>query len=661
MKKQTIAIIALVIAQIFWGASYLMSDFALKVFPAATLVSIRISIAAVVLGIVGLVTGQLKKIEFRDWKYFLLAAFAEPFVYFLCEAEALNHVSPTIASVMLSFIPLLTPIFAFFFLKEKVTLMNVLGIVVSVVGVLMIILDGGELSADVLGILLLFIAVLASIVYTLVLRKIPERYNTLTVVFFMFCTSLLFFVPTMLVRELPQVMAIDWAADNTWNAFGAIVGLALSASCIAFLFFSYGVRTIGPTRANVFNNIQPGVTAILAWIIGAIGLYQAALQCEAINKSFFVCVKEAAPEWIMIWGIVVVVAGMFISQMNVKQQILKFKVIMLSKIIKEDYIVQSRRFIDNANKILLTGHISPDGDSLGATLGLYHLLKQLGKDVIVMVPNRYPAFFSWMPGIDKVFVMEENKTEAVKVIKESDLIFCIDYNTLDRVNGMKPLIEQSKAKKILIDHHLDPNINCDVVISHPEVSSASELAFRFMCRMGFYQEVSLETAECIYTGMMTDTGGFTYNSNNPEIYIIIKALLEKGVDKDAIYNKVFHTYSEDRLRLLGYCLNKMEIISECNAAIIVLTQEELQRFNYKVGDTEGIVNMPLQIENVNKSVLVREDKTQIKLSFRSQGDVAVNTMAEKFGGGGHKNAAGGESNQSMAETLDKLRRVLING
>ena len=661
MKKQTIAIIALVIAQIFWGASYLMSDFALKIFPAATLVSIRISIAAVVLGVVGLITGQLKKIEFRDWKYFLLAAFAEPFVYFLCEAEALNHVSPTIASVMLSFIPLLTPVFAFFFLKEKVTLMNVLGIVISVVGVLMIILDGGKLSADVLGILLLFVAVLASIVYTLVLRKIPERYNTLTVVFFMFCTSLLFFVPTMLVRELPQVMAIDWSADDTWNAFGAIVGLALSASCIAFLFFSYGVRAIGPTRANVFNNIQPGVTAILAWIIGAVTLYQAGLQCELLEKSFFECVKEAAPAWIMLLGIVVVVAGMFISQMNVKQQILKFKVIMLSKIIKEDYIVQSRRFIDNANKILLTGHISPDGDSLGATLGLYHLLKQLGKDVTVMVPNRYPAFFSWMPGIDKVFVMEENKTEAVKIIKEADLIFCVDYNTLDRVNGMKPLIEQSKAKKIMIDHHLDPNINCDVVISHPEISSASELAFRFMCRMGFYQEVSLETAECIYTGMMTDTGGFTYNSNNPEIYIIIKALLEKGVDKDAIYNKVFHTYSEDRLRLMGYCLNKMEVLADCNAAIIVLTQEELQKFNYKVGDTEGIVNIPLQIENVNKSVLVREDKTQIKLSFRSQGDVAVNIMAEKFGGGGHKNAAGGESTQSMEETLDKLRRVLING
>ena len=175
MKKQTIAIIALVIAQIFWGASYLMSDFALEVFPAATLVTIRISIAAIVLGVVGLLIGQLQKIEFKDWKYFLLASFSEPFVYFLCEAESLSHVSPTIASVMLSFIPLLTPVFAFFLLREKVTLMNILGIVISVVGVLMIILDGGKLSADVLGILLLFIAVLASIVYTLVLRKIPEK------------------------------------------------------------------------------------------------------------------------------------------------------------------------------------------------------------------------------------------------------------------------------------------------------------------------------------------------------------------------------------------------------------------------------------------------------------------------------------------------------
>ena len=316
-----------------------------------------------------------------------------------------------------------------------------------------------------------------------------------------------------------------------------------------------------------------------------------------------------------------------------------------------------RRFIDNADKILLTGHISPDGDSLGATLGLYHLLKQLGKDVMVMVPNRYPSFFEWMPGIDKVFVMEENKTEAVKIIKEADLIFCVDYNTLDRVNGMKPLIEQSKAKKIMIDHHLDPNINCDVVISHPEVSSASELAFRFMCRMGFYQEVSLETAQCIYTGMMTDTGNFSYNSNDPALYQIVSKLLEKGVTKDVIYNNVFNQFSEDRMRLMGYCLHKkMRIFPEHHTAFISLTRKELYTFNFQSGDAEGIVNLPLQISGIHYSCFMREDKVlpgdhcddvvgknKVKISFRSQGDRPVNIFAQEiFNGGGHANAAGGE-------------------
>ena len=253
-----------------------------------------------------------------------------------------------------------------------------------------------------------------------------------------------------------------------------------------------------------------------------------------------------------------------------------------------------------------------------------------------------------------------NREESVKIFKESDLIFCIDYNSLDRVNGMKPLIETSKSKIIVIDHHLNPNIKADVCISHPEISSSSELVFRFLCRWGYYPEITLEAAQCIYTGMMTDTGGFTYNSNDPEIYTIIKLLLEKGVDKDDIYRKVFNTYSENRLRLLGYCLNKMEILNDCNTAIITLTLDEQKQFNYAIGDTEGFVNMPLQIENINKSVFLREDKDKIKLSFRSQGDVPVNVLAEKFGGGGHKNAAGGESYTSLENTIVKLKEILQN-
>lgn len=303
MNKQTMAIFALVIAQIFWGASYLLSDRALQVFPPATLTSIRIFIAACVLGLIGLATGQLKMIKLRDFKYFVFASFCEPFVYFLCEAESLTRVSPTVASVMLSFIPLLTPLFAFLIIRERVTLMNIVGIVVSVVGVLMIILNReGKLEINAIGLILLFIGVLASISYTLVLRKIPEGYNIITIVFFMFCTSLLFFIPSALVRENAIIKSIDFSASETIHALWFIVALALSSSCIAFLFFSYGVRTIGATRANVFNNIQPGVTAILSWFI--LG--------EALG-------------WIKWLGIAVVIIGMFVSQIDMDRLKEKFR------------------------------------------------------------------------------------------------------------------------------------------------------------------------------------------------------------------------------------------------------------------------------------------------------------------------------------------------
>lgn len=294
MKKQTIAIFALVIAQVFWGASYLLSDRALQVFSPAFLVTLRISIAAIVLGIIGFITGRIQKVQFKDLKYFVLAAFAEPFIYFLCEAKALDSgVSPTVTSVMISLIPLLTPVFAYIVLREKVTFTNLIGIVISIAGVLMIILEkGGEISVSLIGFVLLFIAILASISYTLILRKIPEKYNTLTIVFYNFCISLCFFIPTSLIIEWGEISALQYN-NETLEAFYAIIALALSASCVAFLFFSFGVRIIGPNRANVFNNIPPGVTAIL---------------------SIFV-LNEMMPliKWI---GLVIVIIGMFISQMD---------------------------------------------------------------------------------------------------------------------------------------------------------------------------------------------------------------------------------------------------------------------------------------------------------------------------------------------------------
>ncbi|MBO8440572.1 MAG: bifunctional oligoribonuclease/PAP phosphatase NrnA [bacterium] len=331
---------------------------------------------------------------------------------------------------------------------------------------------------------------------------------------------------------------------------------------------------------------------------------------------------------------------------------------MLSKIIEEEDIDTAKRLIYNANHIVVTAHISPDGDAVGSTLGLYHFLTKIGKDAVVILPNRFPAFLNWMPGSDKIVIMEEKTAETVSLMKAADLVFCVDYNSIDRINGLKPLMEQSKAKKIMIDHHPYPGDFCDVTISYPEISSASELVFRFICRMGYFQEITLEGAECIYTGMMTDTGGFTYNSNSAEIYSIIYELINKGIDKDAIYRRVFNTYSADRMKLMGYCLSKMVVMPEEHTAYIVLTQEEKRRFNYKVGDTEGFVNMPLQIEGICKSVFVREDTDKVKLSFRSQGDVPVNTWAAEFGGGGHLNAAGGESYLSLEETIKKLVEII---
>ena len=291
MKKQTIAIFALVIAQVFWGASYLLSDRALQVFSPAFLVTLRISIAAIVLGIIGVTTGRIQKVKLKDLKFFALAAFVEPFIYFLCEAKALNSgVSPTVTSVMM----LLTPVFAYIVLREKVTLTNLLGIIVSIVGVLMIILEkDGEMSVSMVGFVLLFIAILASISYTLVLRKIPEHYNTLTIVFYNFCISLCFFIPTSLIMEWNEISSLQ-INKETIDAFYAIIALALSASCVAFLFFSFGVRIIGPNRANVFNNIPPGVTAILSIFV--------------LNEMM------PAIKWV---GLGIVIIGMFISQINI--------------------------------------------------------------------------------------------------------------------------------------------------------------------------------------------------------------------------------------------------------------------------------------------------------------------------------------------------------
>ena len=333
---------------------------------------------------------------------------------------------------------------------------------------------------------------------------------------------------------------------------------------------------------------------------------------------------------------------------------------MISKIIAEDLIVKVERAISKAENIVIVTHVGPDGDAMGSTLGLWHYLMTINKEPVIIVPTAFPEFLKWMPGSECVLVFEENKTVASEFIEKCDLIFALDFNAPKRMGKMADAVLTASATKIMVDHHLHPSDFAKIIISHPELSSTSELIFRLICRMGDFSKINLACAECIYTGMMTDTGGFTYNSNKQEIYIIIAELIKIGVDKDDIYRKVFNTYSVDRLRLMGFCLyKKMKIYPEFKTALIVLTAKELELFNYKNGDAEGFVNIPLSIENVDFSVFMREEKDKIKISFRSQGTFPANKVAaDLFDGGGHLNAAGAESYLNISDTVNKFEDAL---
>jgi len=335
---------------------------------------------------------------------------------------------------------------------------------------------------------------------------------------------------------------------------------------------------------------------------------------------------------------------------------------MLTKIISKNKIEQARQMIADAMKITIIVHLSPDGDAIGSSLGLYHYLIELGKEVTIIVPNRFADFLFWMPDSQNIVVYEEQPTETELIMQTSELMFALDFNTLSRIGKLNNVVSKISCKKILIDHHRDPDNFCDLTISYPEVASTSELVFRLIYGLDAINQMNKSCAECIYTGMMTDTGAFTFNSNHPEVYYIISELLKKGINKDDIYNKVYNTYSADRVKLMGYTLSeKMEILPEYHTAIITLSQAELDKFNYQEGDTEGFVNIPLSIKGIVFSVLIKEGKEMVKLSLRSRGTFPVNKVASTlFNGGGHINASGGESYDTLQETVDKLKAALPN-
>ena len=330
----------------------------------------------------------------------------------------------------------------------------------------------------------------------------------------------------------------------------------------------------------------------------------------------------------------------------------------------DDQMAQLSHLISEADTILITCHKSPDGDAIGSCLGWAEYLRLRGKDAVVIVPDQYPDFLLWLPNTEKIVRYDKHKEKCDMLFKIADLVFCLDFNTPSRVEDMQQALVSSPAPRILIDHHLNPDVPAVLTISHPEASSTSELIFRIVWQLGAFPLMTRQFATPIYCGMMTDTGGFTFNSSNPDIYYIISELLTTHIDKDRIYRNVYHNYSEDRIRLMGYVMyEKLVYLPEYHAAFYTLTKQEQERFHFVKGDSEGLVNIPQQIKGLKLSISLREDTEKPRLvwvSLRSVDDFPCNKMAEEFfNGGGHLNASGGRLNCTMEEAVEVVKRAIV--
>ena len=335
---------------------------------------------------------------------------------------------------------------------------------------------------------------------------------------------------------------------------------------------------------------------------------------------------------------------------------------MIKNIFNETDVERLKATIRDNNFFVLTCHAGPDGDALGSTLSMAHYLKVLGKEAVVVAPDAYPDFLAWMPDSQEIVRFDKARDKAELMIAAADVIFAMDYNALSRVDDMGALIGKSKAVKVLIDHHLQPDSFCDLTFSYPHLSSTCEVVFRLILAMDGYDVLTKAACECIYAGMMTDTGCFSYGPCTQEVYVIISMLMQKEINKDRIYNKVFNNYSEGRLRLMGYVLyEKMHVFPEQHAALITLSREEMARFNFVKGDTEGLVNIPLQMKGIYFSVFLREDteKDLIRVSLRSQGTFPCNKFsAQYFNGGGHLNASGGQHHGTLDEAIAVFEQAI---
>lgn len=313
--------------------------------------------------------------------------------------------------------------------------------------------------------------------------------------------------------------------------------------------------------------------------------------------------------------------------------------------------------IDRSKNVVLTCHVRPDGDALGSTMGFCHLLKTLGKEATVIVPDQPPKTLTFMPGFKNLAIYTRHDPYCQRLVAEADLIICCDFNKPSRQDQLEPLIQNAGCTKVLIDHHEDPDYFADLTFSYPDMSSTCELVFRIVAAMGLYPQLNKDAAVCLLTGIVTDTRNFTVNIKELDIYEILMKLIEKGADKDRIVKLSLNTKTLSSLKIQAYAIaERMEILEKHKAAIITLDRETLKHYNYEKGDTEGLVNLPLEVKGMVSSFFLREDPEFIRISARSQGNFPVSKVCEDlFGGGGHLQAAGGE----YVGSLESCKQLLV--
>ncbi len=312
-------------------------------------------------------------------------------------------------------------------------------------------------------------------------------------------------------------------------------------------------------------------------------------------------------------------------------------------------------------KIVITTHHKPDGDAMGSSLGLYNYLIQQGHHAKVITPTDYPDNISWMPGNDDVIIYTENLEQSAQLIADADIIFCLDFNALSRINNMGILVGESAAKKVMIDHHLEPADFDDYRYWDINACATAQLVYKFIVKeLNNKQLVNKDVATCLYTGIMTDSASFSLPNTTAEVHRIVADLIDAGAQSYQIHQLVFNNSSESRLRFLGMCLSeKLEVLEEYNTALITVSKQDLEKYNVVTGDTEGIVNYALSITGIRLAAFIVERSDMVKLSLRSRGEFPANDICKKyFNGGGHRNAAGGMSNSSLEEVVNQFKLIL---